>query len=177
MPIVCETSDIEDRDAAKSLFAKKGMGAPLSRPPELQTLLAPEAPQPETKAGAVILVLASDPLNAKVYRDLLDQRDYSSVIEQNYHCWPKALSLCTPSIILMDLGYHGHPSIDIAWRLMGDPQFRAIPTLALTDRLDRGQLSDTITITDNCDGRITKPVSLSGFFQPIEDILNRARAN
>ncbi len=171
------TSDIEDREAAEALLAKKGMGGPLTQPPELQTLLGPKAQPPVTKAGDVILVLASDPYNARLYHDLLDQHDYSSFIEQNYNRWPNALSLCTPSIILMDLSYHCHPSIDIAWRLMGDPKFRAIPTLAITDQRENRPLSDTVTIIDNCDGRITKPVSVSGFFQPIEEILDRSRAN
>ena len=172
-----ETSGIEDRGATAALLANKGTGAPLTQPPELQTLIAPKAQPPTTKAGDVILVLASDPFNAKLYRDLLDQHDYSSIIEQNYHRWPNALSVCTPSIVLMDLSYHCHPSIDIAWRLMGDPKFRAIPTLALTDRRENRYLSDTTTIIDNCDGCITKPVSLSGFFQPIEEILDRRRSN
>ena len=172
-----ETSDIENHYAAETLLAKKGMGAPLTQPPELRTLIAPEAPSPAPKTDDVILVLASDPFNAKLYRDLLDQHDYSSIIEQNYSRWPNALSLCTPSIILMDLSYHCHPSIDMAWQLIGDPQFRAIPTLVLTDRRESRRLSDTRTIIDYCDGCITKPVSLSGFFRPIEEILNRSRAN
>ncbi len=172
-----ETSGVEDRGATAALLANKGMGAPQTQPPELQTLIAPKAQHPATEAGDVILVLASDPYNARLYRDLLDQHDFSSFIEQNYNRWPNALSLCTPSIILMDLSYHCHPSIDIAWRLMGDPKFRAIPTLAITDQREHRPLSDTVTIIDNCDGRITKPVSISGFFQPIEKILHRTRAN
>ena len=171
-----ETSNIKDRGAT-ALLAIKGMGTPLTQSPEPQTLVVPKTQPPATNASVVILVLASDPYNARLYRDLLDQHDYGSFIEQNYNRWPDALSFCTPGIILMDLSYHCHPSIDIAWRLMGDPKFRAIPTLAITDQWDNRSLSDTRTIIDNCDGRITKPVSVSGFFRPIEEILDRNRAN
>ena len=75
------------------------------------------------------------------------------------------------------MGYDGHPSIDVAWRLFGDPRFSAIPTIALSDLSYSTPLSDTTTIIDNCDGRIAKPVSLPGFYRPIEKILDRARIN
>jgi CheY-like chemotaxis protein len=153
------------------------LGAPLTQPPEHQTLVAPKPRPPASKVDDIILVLASDPYNARLYHDLLDQHDYSSFIEQNYNRWPNAVSLCTPSIILMDLSYYSHPSVDIAWRLIGDPKFRSIPTLAITDQRENPQPSDTRTIIDNCDGRITKPVSVSGFLQPIEELLDRSRAN
>ena len=77
----------------------------------------------------------------------------------------------------MDLNYHYHPGIDIVWRLIGDPKFRAIPTLAITDKRENLYLSDTITVIDNCDGRITKPISMSEFIQPIETIMDRSRAD
>ena len=123
------------------------------------------------------MVQASDQYNARLYRDFLDKHNYSSFIEQNYNRWPNALSLCTPSIILMDLNYHYHPSINIVWRLIGDPKFRAIPTLAITDKQENLYLSDTITVIDNCDRRITKPISMSGLIQPTETIFDRSRAD
>lgn len=153
------------------------MGAPLTPPSAWQTLVALKTQPPAPKSGDVILVQASDQYNARLYRDFLDKHNYSSFIEQNYNRWPNALSLCTPNIILMDLNYHYHPSIDIVWRLIGDPKFRAIPTLAVTDKREILYLSDTITVIDNCDGRITKPISMSGFIQATETILDRNRAD
>ena len=89
------------------------MGTPLTPPSAWQTLVALKTQPPTPKSGDVILVQASDQYNARLYRDFLDKHNYSSFIEQNYNRWPNALSLCTPSIILMDLNYHYHPSIDI----------------------------------------------------------------
>lgn len=173
--MVDEVPDGKDREAAEFLFAKKGMGAPLSSPPDPRTLVASPDPPPVSRTAEVILVLASDPFNAKMYADLLDQRGYSAVIEQEYRSWPTALSRCAPALILLDLGYHGHPSIDMAWRLMADRQFRAIPALAIIDQPNSRHPSDTATVIGNCDGHIIKPVSVPGFFEPIDEILDRPR--
>lgn len=173
--MVDEAPDGKDREAAEPLFAKKGMGAPLSSPPDPRALIASPDPPPVSRTSDVILVLASDPFNAKVYADLLDQRGYSAIVEQNYRSWPTALSRCAPALILLDPGYQGHPSIDTAWHLMADPQFRTIPTLAITDQPPSRHPSDTATIIGHCDGHIVKPVSVPDFFRPIDKILNRPR--
>ena len=172
-----EAPGIGEGHPTGSLLAKKGLGAPLTRPPDLRSLGSTGAPSLPNRTKDVILVLASDPFNAKVYRDLLDQRDYASVIEQNFRCWRAAFLKCAPSVILIDLNYHGHPSLNIAWRLMEDPRFQAIPTIALTDSVDKKGLSETATLIDNCDARIAKPVSVSGFYGAIDSVLEHVHAN
>ena len=121
----------------------------------------------------VIAVLALDAYNARVYHDLLEVRGYSAVTALTVDSWLGVLGACSPNLILVDLCSSDHPSIGVARAIMRDSRYRSVPVITVTDVCNSGDLNDPSRVIVDCDGRIFKPVSVDGFYRPIETILKR----
>ena len=129
-----------------------------------------------SKDETVIVVLALDAYNARVYHDMLEVRGYSAVTALTVDSWLSVLGECDPDLILVDLCSSDHPSIDIARAIMRDPRYRSVPVITVTDAHKSGDLNDPSRVIVDCDGRIFKPITVDGFYRPIETVLKRAAA-
>ena len=172
-------SDCRQTLATGTTLAEKGTAAPLTKPPawacETQPSLEDEQ---QSAAGAVdILVLAVDRLNAKVYGDLLEARGHRAMVAQNYRGWVGALDESPPHLVLIDLCASDHPSNDIMLTITNEPRFGSIPMIAITEEFTFGALGasgDIATVVARCAGRIAKPISVAGFYAPIDACLAQA---
>ena len=128
-----------------------------------------------TATGQItVVVLALDTYNARVYHDMLEMRGYYPITASAVESWLDVLNETAPDLILIDLCASDHPSIDIACAIMADRRYKAVPIVMVTDAYQSGDLNDPATIIVDCDGRISKPISIDGFYRPIEAILKRA---
>ena len=118
-----------------------------------------------------VLIVEDNKIDMKLMKDILERSEYETLqAEDGLEAINLALARL-PDLILMDIQLPEISGLEITRRLKGDDRSRRIPIVAVTafamgwherEALDSG-----------CDGYISKPISVLGFFNTVESYLSR----
>ena len=118
-----------------------------------------------------ILVVEDNKLDMRLLKDILEGSGYETLQAAD---GLEAIDLAfasLPDLIVMDIQLPEISGLEVSRRLRGDDRSRRIPIVAVTafamgwherEALDSG-----------CDGYISKPISVLGFFNTVESYLSR----
>jgi two-component system, cell cycle response regulator DivK len=117
-------------------------------------------------AGRKVLIVEDNVLNMKLFNDLLEAHGYTVFQAMD---GLEALRLAgqhRPDLILMDIQLPEVSGLEVTKRLKADEELRTIPVVAITAFAMKG---DEEKIRQaGCDGYLTKPISIAGFLQVVE---------
>lgn len=117
-------------------------------------------------AGRKVLIVEDNVLNMKLFNDLLEAHGYAVFQAMD---GLEALRLARqhrPDLILMDIQLPEISGLEVTKRLKADEELRSIPVIAVTAFAMKG---DEEKIRQaGCDGYLTKPISIAGFLQVVE---------
>ncbi len=126
----------------------------------------------EGQTGSVRLLLAEDdPTNQYVFRAILNAASYEVEIVDNGLLALERARQAPPRLILLDMMMPVMDGYEAAARIAADPEFDAIPVIALTARAMKGDLEKTLEA--GCDDYVAKPVSRQLLLDKIREWLER----
>lgn len=122
-------------------------------------------PQPKT-----VLIVEDNELNMKLFHDLLEAHGYQTLEARN---GPEAAALVAqhrPDLILMDIQLPGISGLQIARELKDNPEYAAIPVIAVTAFAMKGD--EERIRAGGCEDYISKPISVAGFLEKVKRYLD-----
>src|SRR5215211_1597318 len=120
----------------------------------------------DPRAARKILIVEDNELNMKLFNDLLEAHGYTTFQTKDGR---EAVSIARthrPDLILMDIQLPEVSGLEITKRLKADEELRSIPVIAVTAFAMKGD-GEKIRRA-GCDGYLTKPISIAGFLQVVE---------
>lgn len=174
IPIVI-VSVVDDRNRGLQAGAAEYLAKPASRDELRRALLSVVAPQavPDAApqpAGARILLAEDNEMNIIAIGDYLRDRGYHLTIARNGREALEQAQETKPELILMDVQMPEVDGLEAIQRLRTLPEFAATPIIALTALAMPGDRERCLAA--GASTYMTKPVSLRGLVQTIEQILN-----
>ena len=122
-----------------------------------------------------ILVVEDDLLNRVFLNDTLESNGYTVRIVTDGAQVLAATGEFAPDLITMDINLPNVSGVDLIERLRADPRFCAIPILAVTAYVGKGE-QDRIREAGASD-YMAKPISIKPFLETVERLLGqRSRA-
>jgi two-component system, cell cycle response regulator DivK len=123
------------------------------------------------RTGKRALVVEDNPLNMRLFCDLLDgvgcevfqAFKASEVVKLAYKCHP--------DLILMDLRLPDGSGLDVTRRLKQDDRMKTIPIIALTASAIAGDRA--AAYESGCDAFLEKPIVIDEFLRTIDEFLPR----
>ena len=116
-----------------------------------------------------VLIVEDNKLNMRLFNDLLEAHGYTTLQSEDGLEALRIARLHRPDLILMDIQLPEVSGLEITKRLKADEELRGIPVLSVTAFAMPG---DEEKIRQaGCDGYMTKPISIAGFMQAIEQYL------
>lgn len=113
------------------------------------------------RAKQTILIVEDNPLDMKLFRDLLEIQGYATVQARN---GKEALTYARqhrPDLIVMDMDLPDISGLELTRRFRADAELRTFPIVVVTAFVTGGNEAE---IRDaGCDAYIAKPISVSGF--------------
>jgi two-component system cell cycle response regulator DivK len=136
----------------------------------------PEDAQPNLQAahaGECILIIEDNPLNMKLFRDVLRSQGYQ-VLEARDGRSGVDLALAEhPDLILLDLHLPDMSGLAVAAELKADERTQDIPILVLTASMVPE--AQHAVLASGCDAFLTKPIALPQFRATVASLLKRRR--
>jgi len=121
---------------------------------------------------ATILIVEDNELNMKLFHDLLSAEGYQVLQARDGLEGLYLARKHLPDLILMDVQLPGTLSgLDVTRSLKTDPEFEAIPIVAVTAFAMKGDEEQVLAA--GCDAYIPKPISVAGFIKAIRHYLSR----
>jgi two-component system cell cycle response regulator DivK len=117
-------------------------------------------------ASRKVLVVEDNVLNMKLFNDLLEANGYTVLQAKNGLEALRIAGMDRPDLILMDIQLPEVSGLEVTERLKADEELRDIPIIAVTAFAMRGE--EEKIRRAGCDGYLTKPISITGFLQVIE---------
>lgn len=120
-----------------------------------------------------VLIVEDDPLNMKLLRDILEScghwvagtcRGLTALGMICDHPW---------DLIVLDIRLPDICGLDIARMVKDDVARRHIPILAVTARAMLGDREQILAA--GCDAYISKPISVTGFINQVDDVMRAAK--
>ena len=124
-------------------------------------------------ANELILIVEDNDKNRKLARDVLAHRGYRIAEAETGEDGVRLAQELHPSLVLMDIQLPGINGIEALRQLRGDAATRDIPVLAVTASVmanDRQKI-----MAAGFDGYQSKPISIRGFVDAVEQLLARRR--
>ena len=116
-----------------------------------------------------VLIVEDNVLNMRLFNDLLEAHGYTVLQATDGIEAMRIARLDRPDLIIMDIQLPEVSGLEITERLKADEELRSIPIVAVTAFAMKG---DEEKIRQaGCDGYMTKPISIAGFMQAIEQYL------
>jgi two-component system, cell cycle response regulator DivK len=117
-------------------------------------------------AACKVLIVEDNMLNMRLFNDLLEAHGYTVLQAMDGLEALRIARLQRPDLILMDIQLPEVSGLEITKRLKADEELRSIPIVAVTAFAMKG---DEEKIRQaGCDGYMTKPISIAGFLQAVE---------
>ena len=122
-------------------------------------------------AGAIlknktILIVEDNPLNMKLFHDLLEAHGYATLQAKEGNEALKLTREHLPNLILMDIQLPEISGLDVTRLIKADDRLRHIPIVAVTAFAMRG---DEEKIREaGCEAYMSKPISIAHFMEVIE---------
>ena len=124
----------------------------------------------EKPSARTILVVEDNPLNMKLFADLLSTQGYNVLQALTGQAGLTMAQEHHPDLIVMDVQLPGNLSgLDVTRSLKGDDRYKSIPVIAVTAFAMKGD--ETKVVDAGCDGYITKPISIARFLASITEFL------
>jgi two-component system cell cycle response regulator DivK len=118
-----------------------------------------------------VLIVEDNELNMKLFNDLLEAHGYETVKTGN---GLDALDLARkhrPDLVVMDIQLPEVSGLEVTKWLKEDDSLKHIPVLAVTAFAMKGD--EERIIAGGCEAYISKPISVSGFLQTIDSLLEK----
>jgi CheY-like chemotaxis protein len=121
----------------------------------------------------VILIVEDEPLNMKLFRDLLQVNGYTTFEARNGKQGVEMAREKQPDLILMDIQMPVMDGFEATRILKSDPVTASIPIIALTSAAMAGDREKTIQA--GCDGFMSKPIDIHDFLEKVASEVRHRR--
>ena len=118
----------------------------------------------------IVLIAEDDPNNMKLFQDLLQVKEYSTLGATNEKQSVEIAKEKKPDLILMDIQMPVMDGFEATKILKADVATKEIPILALTSFAMSGD--EQRILKAGCDGYITKPIDTREFLKKVEEYLS-----
>jgi two-component system cell cycle response regulator DivK len=123
--------------------------------------------------GGRILVVEDDLLNRMFYSAVLESGGFVAETVADGDLAIEAVRKFEPDLIVMDIQLPSISGLDLIEILQADPELNAIPILAVTAFVGKGE--ERRIREAGASGFLAKPVSIKPFLAAIESLLGRER--
>lgn len=116
-----------------------------------------------------VLIVEDNPLNMKLFNDLLQAHDYNTVQTASGH---DALELALehrPDLVVMDIQLPEISGLDIAKQMKTQDELKHTPILAVTAFAMKGD--EEKILRGGCDAYLAKPISVPLFLEKVAGLL------
>jgi CheY-like chemotaxis protein len=113
----------------------------------------------------VILIVEDEPLNVKLFRDLLQVNGYATFEAKNGKLGVEMAREKQPDLILMDIQMPVMDGLQATRILKSNPVTASIPIIALTSAVMADDRKKTIQA--GCDGFMSKPIDIHDFLKKV----------
>jgi len=124
------------------------------------------------KASPAILIVEDNPLNMKLFSDLLEAHGYKTVQAMTGRRILEIARRHKPDLIILDIQLGEISGLDVARDLKANEDLCHIPIMAVTAFAMRGD--EEKVIKAGCDAYISKPISLAPFIEAVRRLLSIA---
>ncbi len=115
------------------------------------------------RVARTILAVEDDPLNLRLFRDMLTWQGYETIEATNAAQALAAVDTCTPDLVLLDIQLPGLSGLDVVRHFKEDLRLRAVPIIAVTALALR---SHEATIrASGVNDYVTKPFAISDLME------------
>ena len=121
--------------------------------------------------GKTVLIVEDNELNMKLFRDLLEVHDITTVETDSGHAVLELAREHKPDLILMDIQLPEVSGLDVTKWLKDDEELKDIPVIAVTAFAMKGD--EQKILEGGCEGYISKPISVSEFMEVIGSFLEK----
>ena len=118
-----------------------------------------------------ILIVEDNEIDVRLLKDILEMRGYDTLQTGDGLEAIKLAFANLPDLILMDIQLPDISGLEVTRRLRGDERSRQIPIVAVT-AFAMGW-HEREALDSECDGYISKPISVLGFLSTVESYLSR----
>ena len=118
------------------------------------------------RAARKVLIVEDNELNMKLFNDLLEWHGYTTLQTKDGLDALQIARLHRPDLILMDIQLPEVSGLEITKWLKADEELRGIPIVAVTAFAMKGD--EEKIWQAGCEGYLTKPISIAGFMQAVE---------
>jgi two-component system cell cycle response regulator DivK len=122
-----------------------------------------------TPSSLTILYVEDNPDNRTLVRRILMADGFRVVEAENASHAVQTLQSVQPDLILMDINMPDMDGYTLTGRLKRDPRMQAVPIIALTANVMKGDRERTLDA--GCDGYIQKPIDVDTFSSQINHYL------
>jgi len=127
------------------------------------------APTETGKQTKSVLVVEDNPLNAKLYRELLESVGLVPNELTNGREVLPAVTQERPDLIILDIQLPGMNGFEVAAALKGDESLKSIPIVIVTAFVMKGDEDKAREI--GCDAFLTKPIPAETFLETVARLL------
>ena len=121
-------------------------------------------------AKRTVLIAEDNELNMKLFKDLLEMKDFNTICIEDGHQVFEQVEKNKPDLILMDIRLNDISGLDIIKRIKNVEELKHIPIIALTAYAMK---SDKEKILDSgCESYMAKPIFIDTFFKEIEKFVS-----
>ena len=124
--------------------------------------------------GKSILIVEDNPLNLKLFRDLLEAHGFTVFHTHDGAEAFRLIRLQRPDLVLMDIQLPEVSGLEVTRWLKDDPELRSIPVIAVTAFAMAGD--EEKFLQSGCIDYIAKPISIASFIQKVNTALGGAAA-
>lgn len=118
-----------------------------------------------------VLVVEDNPLNMKLFCDLLDAFGFEAVKSEDGLRAVEMAKDIHPDLIIMDIQLPDVSGLDLARWIKDDETVRDIPILAVTAFAMRQDEEDVREA--GCEAYMTKPIAMGSFIKKVEELTSR----
>jgi two-component system, cell cycle response regulator DivK len=116
-----------------------------------------------------ILIIEDNPLNMKLFRDLLRAQGYQVLEATDGMAGLEVARAETPDLILLDIHLPDVSGLEVAVKLKAGQHTRDIPILVITASLLPE--AEQSALSSGCDGFLRKPIAISEFRAAVASLL------
>lgn len=120
-----------------------------------------------------VLIIEDNPLNMKLFRDLLRAQGYQVLEATDGLAGLELARAESPDLILLDIHLPDVSGLEVAVRLKADPRTRDIPILVITASLLPE--AEQSALSSGCDAFMRKPIAISEFRATVASLLQDRR--
>ena len=133
---------------------------------------ARSGPEPADRRDC-ILIIEDNPLNMKLFRDLLRAQGYQVLEASDGLAGLDLARAEAPDLILLDIHLPDVSGLEVAVKLKADRRTRNIPILVVTASLLPE--AEQSALSSGCDGFLRKPIAISEFRTTVASLLQDRR--